>query len=210
MHGGAAGDELETLAPIAPQCWSLTVQKCQYCLAGGADTLHYLMKVWSPLALLTPYFSRLMYEGGTGHERLMAACDAMRHGLAGAGPGHQLAAHLAAQRQLPRAGRVSFVACLPLEHGASRQHQLTPFKCVTHCRERGLPHRRALALSQCHSSPLTPPSRHAARPSPPGAPLACRTHEHHQQVRAEQSGDTVRAGEYKLSMRDHVTSCMCH
>ena len=57
----AAGDELETRAPIAPQCWSFTVEKCQYCLAGGADTLHHLIKVC---------FTEVLYRGLAEHAPL--------------------------------------------------------------------------------------------------------------------------------------------
>jgi len=55
-----AGDELETRAPIAPQCWSFTVEKCQYCLAGGADTLHHLIK---ELALDTNWLRIWLHNG---------------------------------------------------------------------------------------------------------------------------------------------------
>ncbi len=61
-----AGDELQTRSPIDKLCWTFTVQKCQYCLAPAADTLHLLMKVCasSPSCSSCLLNVRVTLEGG--------------------------------------------------------------------------------------------------------------------------------------------------
>jgi hypothetical protein len=61
-----AGDELQTLSPMDKLCWTFTVQKCQYCLAPAADTLHLLMKVFAspPSCSSCLLHVRVTLEGG--------------------------------------------------------------------------------------------------------------------------------------------------